>query len=261
MDDMTIDFSRPKYDLEISPPLMNAAGSLGYFPLPGGWVDLSQLGTFVTNPISLRKRTPANNRTCQAYPGGLLVHSGFPNPGLRSAIRRYAQRWERSSLPIIVHLLVDRPEDVPGMVIQLEELEGVMGIEIGLPPDCDPESAVDLVQAAVGELPLIVRVPMEQAGEITASLVNSSVSAISLAPPRGALVASEGRIVHGRLFGPAVFPIALASLQEVVKTGVPVIAAGGVYEPWQVKAFLEVGASAVQLDTVLWSLGWEESVG
>ncbi len=67
--------------------------------------------------------------------------------------------------------------------------------------------------------------------------------------------------MHGRLFGPAVFPIALASLQEVVKTGVPVIAAGGVYEPWQVKAFLEVGASAVQLDTVLWSLGWEESVG
>ena len=38
--------------------------------------------------------------------------------------------------------------------------------------------------------------------------------------------------------------------------GVPVIAGGGVYDPDQVDAFLEVGAIGVQLDAVLWSLGW-----
>jgi dihydroorotate dehydrogenase (NAD+) catalytic subunit len=257
MDDMPIDFSRPKYDLDISPPLMNAAGSLGFAPEPSGLVNFSQLGAFITNPISLQRRTPANSRTCQAYPGGLLLHSGYPNPGLRTAIRRYAQRWARSSTPIIVHLLVDRKESVTEMIIQLEELEGVMGIELGLPPDINPEKAVDLVQAAVGELPLIVRVPVERAGEIAGSLAESPLAAISLAPPRGALVGSQGELVRGRLFGPAVFPVALAAVQGTVESGVPVIAAGGIYESWQVEAYLEAGASAVQLDAVLWSLGWQ----
>lgn len=261
MDDMTIDFSRPKYDLDISPPLLNAAGSLGYAPEPSGMVDYSQLGAFITNPISLQRRTPANSRACQDYPGGFLLHSGYPNPGLRASIRRYAQRWARSSLPIIVHLLVHRTESLPEMVIQLEELEGVMGIELGLPPDVDLEMAVELVEAAVGELPIIVRIPMERAGEIAGSLAESPVAAISLAPPRGALLDSQGEVVRGRLFGPAVFPLALAGVQEVVEAGVPVIAAGGVYEPWQVEAYLAAGAIAVQLDAVLWSLGWQGDGG
>jgi dihydroorotate dehydrogenase (NAD+) catalytic subunit len=255
MDELTIDFSRPKFDLNISPPQMNAAGSLGYYPESGGRVDFSRLGVFVTNPISTRRRTPANSRTCQEYPGGLLLHSGYPNPGLREAIRRYAQRWARSPLPIIVHLLVHQAENVAEMVIQLEELEGVMGIELGLPPEVDPETALDLVGAAVGELPLIVRLPVERAGELARSLAESPVSAISLAPPRGALVGSNGEIVRGRLFGPAVFPLALGGLQDVLEGGLPVIAGGGVYEPWQAEACLEAGAIAVQLDSVLWSLG------
>jgi dihydroorotate dehydrogenase (NAD+) catalytic subunit len=261
MDGMTIDFSRPKYDLSISPPLMNAAGSLGYFPEPSGLVDYSQLGAFITNPISLQPRTPARSRTCIAYPGGFLLHSGYPNPGLRAAIRRYAQRWARSSIPVIVHLLVQLGENVSQMIPHLEELEGVMGIELGLSPEVDPTLAVELVQAAVGELPLIVRVPMEKAGEIAQSLAESPLTAISLAPPRGALIDRQGQRVRGRLFGPGVFPLALAAVQEMTEIGVPVIAAGGVHEPWQAEAFMEAGAIGVQLDAVLWSMGWQGNGG
>jgi len=259
VDDLAIDFSKPKFDFHISPPLMNAAGSLGFFPESSGQLDYSQLGAFITNPISLRQRTPANSRACLAYPGGLLLHSGYPNPGLRATIRRYAQRWARSPLPVIVHLLVDQVQSLAEMVIQLEELEGVMGVEIGLPPDADAQTAADLVEAAVGELPLIVRLPVERAEELARSLVEASIAAISLAPPRGALVGSKGELVRGRLFGPSIFPFALGVVQEVVERGLPIIAAGGVYEPWQVEAFMEAGAIAVQLDTVLWSLGWQAS--
>ncbi len=261
MDGMSIDFSMPKFDLGISPPLMNAAGSLGYTPEQSSLVDYTQLGAFITNPISLRARTPARSRTCQAYPGGFLLHTGFPNPGLRAAIRRYAQRWARSSLPIIVHLLVDQVGEVSQMVTRLEELEGVMGIELGLPPDIDPEAALELVKAAVGELPLIVRIPMERAREMARVLAESQLAAISFAPPRGALIDQQGQTIRGRLFGPAVFPIALAGVQEAVDSGLPVIAAGGAYQPWQVEAFMRAGAVGVQLDAVLWSLGWKGKGG
>ncbi len=258
---MTFDFSMRKYDLEISPPLMNAAGSLGFVPESSGPVDLAQFGAFITNPISFQKRTPARKRTCQPYPGGYLLHSGYPNPGLRAAIRRYAARWARSPIPIIVHLLAENIEGVSRMVPLLEELEGVMGIELGLPPAVDLQSAQELVQAALGELPLIVRLPVEKAGMYAQSLANSQITAISLGPPRGALYDSQGQSVRGRLYGPSVFPQTLASVQEAISAGVPVIAAGGVYKQRQVEALMEAGAIAVQLDAVLWSLGWEGQVG
>jgi dihydroorotate dehydrogenase (NAD+) catalytic subunit len=261
MDGMNFDFSMRKYDLEISPPLMNAAGSLGFVPESSGPVDLAQLGAFITNPISLQKRTPARRRTCQPYPGGYLLHSGYPNPGLRAAIRRYAARWARSPIPIIVHLLAENIEGVSRMVPLLEELEGVMGIELGLPPAVDLQSAQELVQAALGELPLIVRLPVEKAGMYAQSLANSQITAISLGPPRGALYDSQGRSVRGRLYGPSVFPQTLASVQEAISAGVPVIAAGGVYKQRQVEALMEAGAIAVQLDAVLWSLGWDGQGG
>ena len=258
MDDLPLDFSQQKYDLLLSPPVMNAAGSLGYAPQSNELVDYDQLGAFVTNPVSLQSRSPARARTCQPYPGGFLLHSGFPNPGLRTVLRRYATRWSRSSPPIIVHLLVDRTDEVFQMVSILEGMEGVMGIELGLPPDIESWLAVEMVQAAVGELPLIVRAPMERAGELARILAESSLAAISLAPPRGAVFDQRGQIVRGRLFGPAVFPLALAGVQEVLATGMPVIASGGVYHQWQVEAILEMGAIGVQLDAVLWSLGWRK---
>lgn len=258
---MNFDFSMRKYDLEISPPLMNAAGSLGFVPESSGPVDLAQLGAFITNPISFQKRTPARKRTCQPYPGGYLLHSGYPNPGLRAAIRRYAARWARSPIPIIVHLLAENIEGVSRMVPLLEEIEGVMGIELGLPPAVDLQSAQELVQAALGELPLIVRLPVEKAGMYAQSLANSQITAISLGPPRGALYDSQGQSVRGRLYGPSVFPQTLASVQEAISAGVPVIAAGGVYKQRQVEALIEAGAIAVQLDAVLWSLGWDGQGG
>jgi dihydroorotate dehydrogenase len=147
------------------------------------------------------------------------------------------------------------------MVPLLEEIEGVMGIELGLPPAVDLQSAQELVQAALGELPLIVRLPVEKAGMYAQSLANSQITAISLGPPRGALYDSQGQSVRGRLYGPSVFPQTLASVQEAISAGVPVIAAGGVYKQRQVEALIEAGAIAVQLDAVLWSLGWDGQGG
>jgi dihydroorotate dehydrogenase (NAD+) catalytic subunit len=60
--------------------------------------------------------------------------------------------------------------------------------------------------------------------------------------------------VRGRLFGPAIFPLALqavAALKERLQ--VPILASGGVYRGEQATALLRAGASAVQLDGVLWT--------
>jgi dihydroorotate dehydrogenase (NAD+) catalytic subunit len=234
---------------------MNAAGTLGYAPHAKERVDFNRFGAFITNPISLYPRTPAQTRFCQTTPGGLLIHSGYPNPGLRSVIKQTAIRWERSPLPIIVHLLVNRVKDIKEMVSLLEGREGIIGIELGIPPDCQPSEAVQMVEAAIGEMPQIVRVPMERASEFAAALQGSPLAGISLAPPRGTVLDQQSQPISGRLFGPAVFPYALATIQKLLDFGIPVIAAGGIYQQRQIDALLEIGVFGVQLDAVLWNLG------
>lgn len=246
----------PKYDLVLEQPLMNAAGSLGYVPDPHKPVNLSGMGAFVTNPVSQQARTPARGPRLIQFPGGLLMHTGFPNPGLRVVLRRYRKRWAQSKLPVIVNLLAQTDVEVARMVGRLEGVEGVMALEIGLPPDIEPEAALRFTQAARGELPLVVRLPLDRAIELAWVLIDLDAAAFSLGPPRGALPGKQSALVHGRLYGPAVFPQALAAVQGLTRTGIPVIAAGGVISMSDVQTMLDAGAMAVQLDVALWGAGW-----
>jgi len=59
-------------------------------------------------------------------------------------------------------------------------------------------------------------------------------------------------LLHGRLYGPAIFPQALEATNDLVERGIPVVAAGGIYSSTQIDAMLAAGARAVQLDTWLW---------
>ena len=249
-----------KFDLTLNHPVMNAAGTLGFAPHPHGPVDLARLGAFVTNPVSLAPRTPAAGSRLLNFPGGFLLHTGYPNPGLKRVLRRYARQWARSPVPVLVHLLVQDLTEISSMVRDLESVEGVSGIELGLPPQVTVQVASELVQAALGELPVVVRIPMEQVFELAPMIIEYGVTAASLAPPRGALPTPAGEnvsmISHGRLYGPSVFPLALAAVRILAATGVSTIGAGGIYHPEQIEAMLAAGAQGVQLDTVLWRGGF-----
>lgn len=248
-----------RQELYLSSPWVNAAGTLGFtlpprWPVPG--VDLKLLGAFITNPVSLGPRTPANERGAIAYPGGVLLHSGLPNPGLSRVLRRYAERWAQCGLPVWVHLFGSRPEEIQQMVRRLEGREGVMAVELGIPPDSSAEEAQALVEAAYGELPLVVHLPLSAAGEAwVGRLAALGASAVSLGAPRGALPGRKGKPVHGRLFGPSLFPLTLAAVQALRQHSLPVIAGPGVFRRKDAQALLDAGALAVQIDAVLWR-GW-----
>ena len=242
-----------KYDFSLQSPLVNAAGSLGFAPDRRSDIGKA-LSAFITNPTSLSPRTPAHGRRFMAFPGGFLLHTGYPNPGLNSLVRRYSSHWMRAGIPVWVHLLSEHPEEVSNMARQLESVEGVAGIELGLPPGAEPKVASALAAAAVGELPVIVRLPFGLAVNLAAFLSDLPISAFSLGPPRGSLLGPEG-LLHGRLYGPAIFPLALATVEKLVRFGVPIIGAGGVYSQRDIEAMLAAGATGVQLDAVLWRGG------
>ena len=267
-----------KRDLFFRTPILNAAGTLGFAPdfrekpgfsrsapegleKPGfSWEDL---GAFVTNPLSWRPRKVTSHPAIVEYPGGFLLHTGLPNPGLSAAVKRYAHRWADSSLPIIVNLMADRPEETARMVESLEGVDNVMAAELGFAPLLTDDIILTSLEMSQGELPLIVSLPAEQVLRLGPRVMEAGTAAVSLSAPRGALTltpgpspAGGGELVTGRLYGPSLFPQSLAIVRDAARIGIPVIGGGGVYKREQVEVMKEAGAMAVQLDAVLWRGGF-----
>ncbi len=264
----------PKRDLYFRTFILNAAGTLGFAPdhrqKPGhpersGFWNWEPFGAFVTNPLSWRPRKPASQPVVLEYPGGFLLHTGLPNPGINTAIKRYAHKWEDSSLPIIVHLMADRPEETARMVESLEGMENVMAAELGFAPLLADDIILASLEMTMGELPLIVSLPAEQALTLGPRVIESGAAAVSISAPRGSLTiaqdssSTETGLVTGRLYGPGLFPQSLETVRQLARVGVPVIGGCGVYNKEQVEVMKEAGAMAVQLDGVLWRGGYSST--
>lgn len=240
-----------KRDLYFNKPMMNAAGSLGFAPDTRLGVPLEAFGAFVTNPLSLRPRLPTAQPAVLPYPGGFLLHTGLPNPGIHAALKKYSAKWTRSHLPVIVHLMADRPEETQTMVRMLESQENVMGAELGFAPLLADDIILLTLEMCLGEIPLIFALPVEQVLSLGPRLMQQGADAISIAAPRGALMTDH--LITGRLFGPGLFPRTIEIVHSAAKLGLPIIGAGGVWSKANADAMLSVGALAVQVDAALWS--------
>lgn len=247
-----------KRDVYFSKPFMNAAGSLGFAPDTRLGISLDAFGAFVTNPFSLRPRLPAAHPELIEYHGGFLLHTGLPNPGFNAGLKRFASRWDKAGLPIIVHLMADRPEETQRMVRMLESYENVMAAELGFAPLLADDILLLTLEMCLGELPLIFSLPIEQVLRLGPRLVEEGAQAISIAAPRGAMPGKEGSenrvLITGRLYGPSLFPRALETVYSAAKLSLPIIGAGGVWAKESAEAMLSAGALAVQVDAALWGV-------
>ncbi|HEY9121591.1 MAG TPA: hypothetical protein VIM80_01210 [Brevefilum sp.] len=243
-----------KRDLFFSKSFVNSAGTLGFAPDPHKMTIIANLGAFITHPISRKPRQPASNRACIRFQGGFLLHTGLPNPGITRTISRHKRAWAGASLPIIVHLLVEDPGSLVEMIRKLEGLENVMAVELGLPPDCDPDTLNALTEAAVGELPVIPCVSPDQIPTLQETLLELSPSAVHLVEPRGILPNEAGNLITGRLYGPGIFPTMLHASRELLDAGFPLIVNGGISSKSQADTFLNAGVTALGLGSALWQL-------
>lgn len=239
-------------DLMLHSPYLNTAGMLGFTP-PSRWpLDLPP-GAFITHPISLKPRAPAENRVVLPFAGGFLLHTGLPNPGLYAILKQYARRWARSTLPVWVHIIPSTPAEAIQMVARLEDTEGVAAVELGLPPGLTEDENLLMIEAACGELPLLISLPVDRYREAWVhQLGHYPVSGLTLSAPRGVLFRANGTPVEGRLYGPALFPQMLAAFHDLRSIGLPLIVSCGLYRRADAEAVLAAGALAVQFEGALW---------
>jgi len=255
--DTTIELTGGKQPLNLTNPVMVAAGTVGFAGEYARLFDMSKLGAMVTNPITWRPRRAASGSRVVPLDSGLLVHTGLPNPGAARVFRDYAAYWKNSPCPVIVHIAGTSPDEVIRCAKLFDARDGIVAIEIGINDSAAHRDVLLMISAAVGatELPILARLPLYTAPALAASAQEAGAGAIVVAaPPRGtARDPLSGQLIGGRLYGPWIKPLALRAVGQIAKTvTIPVIGCGGIHSPDDARDFLAAGAKAVQLDSVTW---------
>jgi len=245
-----------KTGLQLASPVMTAAACYGLGSEYQGLVDVRTLGAVVAGPVTMRARTGTAPPRAVPLPSGILLHTGLANPDLKKVLQRQGRAWERSPVPVILHLAATTSEEVATACRLLDGTGAVAALELGLSDATEPGEAMTLVRAAAmaySRGPLLVRLPLDSARRLAVATVEAGAHALTVAaPPRGTAL-HAGRPVTGRLYGRFVHPLALRALRQVrEEVGVPLIGCGGIYGSDDALAFLRAGALAVQLDAVIW---------
>jgi len=256
--------------LVLKNPVMTASGTFGYGEEFGKFLDLSRLGAVIVKGLSLMPRIGNPPPRLAETASGLLNTIGLQNIGVRAFVAEKLPRLRRCGVPIIANIYGEHIEEYAHVAEILTASGGVAALEVniscpnvkkgGLAFGADPETAADVTRAvkASTSLPVIVKLSpnvaaigevarrVEEAGADGLSLVNTFLAmSVDIDTRRSRL-----STMTGGLSGPAIKPIALRMVWEVVKAvRIPVIGIGGIMTAADALEFLIVGAQAVQVGT------------
>jgi dihydroorotate dehydrogenase (NAD+) catalytic subunit len=254
-----IEITRPgKQSLIIENPVIIAAGMMGFEPSAyRDLIKLEKLGAMVTTPITWKARGPAHGTRVAPFPAGFLLHTGLPNPGMTRVIKHYSRAWRTSELPVIVHIVATNRDDVRHCAEALEGVEGVVGLELGLHDQVEPQEVVPLIAGLRehSQLPLLVKLPLYDALYLVEAATDGGADALVIASsPRGTEHDPlSGRLIGGRVFGPWLKSQVLRALGQIAGSAtLPLIACGGIHTADDARDFISAGAVAVQIDTLTW---------
>jgi len=253
---------------------MVASGTFGYGVEYADAVEVDRLGGISSRGTTLRALIGNPNPRMTETPGGLLNSIGLHNPGVNAVIERYAPTWATWRTPVLVNVGGASVRDYVEVARRLDGVPGVAGIELNLSCpnvggggllfalDASAAGQVTAAVRAATDLPLLVKLSpnvtdirpiaraIADAGADALAAINT-LSGLAVAPDRRRPLLAT---VYGGLSGPAVKPVALRIVYEVVQAvQIPVVAVGGVTELADVLDYLAVGAVAVQVGTAVFA--------
>jgi dihydroorotate dehydrogenase (NAD+) catalytic subunit len=256
--------------LRMQNPVMTASGTFGYGKEYADLLDLNKLGALITKGVSLNPM--AGNpppRICET-PSGMLNAIGLQNVGVKGFIQDKLPFLSILRVPVIVNILGHSLREYQEVTGHLNDQPGIAALEIniscpnvsrgGMAFGARPRTAAKVISRVrqTTRLPLVVKLTpqvtdialiaraVEGAGADAVSLINTiPAMAVDINTRRSRL----GRI-NGGLSGPAIRPVALRLVYQVVQAvSIPVIGIGGIRTAEDALEFLLIGAKAVQIGT------------
>ena len=256
--------------LNLINPVLTASGTFGYGREFSSLMDLNRLGGIVVKGVSLHPREGNPPPRIVETPCGMLNAIGLANVGLEAFLTDKLPWLRRLDTAVIVNIYGHSVEEYGAVAAGLRGAEGISAIEVniscpnvtegGMAFGTDPGMSAKVTERVVkaADKPVIVKlspnvtdiqkiaVAVEGAGADALTLINTLT---------GMAIDIEKRVprlanVSGGLSGPAIRPVAVYMVRQVVKAvRIPVIGVGGIMDHRDALEFLIAGARAIQVGT------------
>ena len=256
--------------IKLRNPVMPASGTFGYGEEYAPFLDLEKIGAIVTKGLSLKPKAGNPTPRIAETISGMLNAIGLQNVGIEAFIQHKMPFLRTLNTPVIANFFGNTLEEYGEVAKRLNDIPEIAAGELniscpnvkqgGIIFGTDPKAASEVVALVRKQLqkPLIVKLTpnvtditvvaraVEEAGADAISCINTITGMSVDIHTRKPRIANR----TGGLSGPAIRPIAVRMVHQVVQTvSVPVIGIGGISRPMDALEFLIVGAKAVQVGT------------
>jgi dihydroorotate dehydrogenase (NAD+) catalytic subunit len=247
-------------------PVLIASGCGGTGRELSSYGDLGDLGGFVTRSITLHPRAGGPSPRIVESPSGLVNAIGLQNPGVEGFLADELPALLELGATVVASIVGHSLGEYAEVSRALGRAPGVVALEVNLsvpdPPGSavfdvrEPFQAASVVSACRRDLPRGVLLLAKLRRDVLR--VVETARAVVEAGADGVVVGNavpaampDGR--PGGLSGPAIRPLTLRCVSELARAlpETPLIAAGGILDATDARAFLAIGARAVQVGSAL----------
>jgi dihydroorotate dehydrogenase (NAD+) catalytic subunit len=256
--------------LELKNPVMAASGTFGYGQEYADLFDPSLLGGIIVKGLSLKPRSGNPPPRIVETPCGMLNAIGLANVGLERFLGEKLPWLQALDTVVVVNIYGHSVSEYGELAGALRGVEGIDALEVniscpnveqgGMAFGTDPDASARVTEAVLSrsDKPVIVKLSpnvtdireparaVERAGAHALSLINTITGMVVDVETRSPVLAN----VTGGLSGPAIRPVAVRMVHEVVSSvDIPVIGGGGIMTGRDALEFLITGACAVEVGT------------
>lgn len=256
--------------LELKNPVLTASGTFGYGQEFSSIMDLNLLGGIVVKGLSLKPRPGNPPPRIVETPCGMLNAIGLANIGLERFLKEKVPWLQELDTAVVVNIYGHSIDEYSAVAEGLRGVDGISAIEVniscpnveygGMAFGTDPDVSARVTEKVLekSDKPVIVKLSpnvtdiravamaVEKAGAHAISLINTLTGMAIDIDRRVPRLAN----VFGGLSGPAIRPVAIYMVYQVVRTvNIPVIGVGGIMDYRDALEFLIAGAHAVQVGT------------
>ncbi len=256
--------------LHLKNPVLAASGTFGYGREFEPLFDPALLGGIVVKGLSLKPRDGNPPPRIVETPCGMLNAIGLANLGVDRFLEEKLPWLQSLDTAVVVNIYGHSVEEYGEVAGALRGVHGIDALEVniscpnvkqgGMAFGTDPAASARVTEAVLSksDKPVIVKLSpnvtdiresalaVEKAGAHALSLINTITGMVVDVENRRPVLAN----VKGGLSGPAIRPVAVRMVHEVVESvSIPVIGVGGIVTAKDALEFLITGARAVEVGT------------
>ena len=269
--DISVDFA----GLKLGNPVFTASGTCGYADELSDFMDVNDLGGFITKSISIKPREGNLSPRIVETDSGMLNAIGWANVGVERFIEEKLPLIRKMSPAVFVNIAGGTIAEYVAVVERLAEERAIAGFELniscpnvehgGVSFGTDPVQITEITKAiknasgdkilmvklapAVTDISVMARAAVD-AGADALSLINTFTAMVIDIETRTPILANR----TGGLSGPAIKPIAVYLVNKVYnevarERNIPILGMGGIRTASDAIEFIIAGASAVAIGT------------